>query len=207
MSRLKDPVGPHSKRVYQRRRIVILAVLIGIPVIALLIIFKPGSTGGVTKKDEVTLPSDFTETTAPKKTAAADDVPGCKKSNIDVTAVANKESFAAGENPELWMTISNTGSKPCVIDLGTKEMSFEILSGEESYWVSTHCQTGADSREVILEPDNPLSTTPIVWDRTRSAPETCDVPREPVPANGAAYRLYATANAVKSSEGWQFLLD
>jgi hypothetical protein len=211
MSRLKDPVGPHSKRVYQRRRIVLLAVLIGIPVIALLIIFKPGSTGGVAKTEEVSLSADFSETSNPKKSTAADDLPGCKKSNIDVTAVANKESYGPGENPEIWMTVSNTGSKPCVIDLGTKELSFEIVSGSEAqpevYWVSTHCQTGSDSREVILEPDNPLSTTPLVWDRTRSAPETCDVAREPVPAGGAAYRLYATANSVKSSEGWQFLLN
>lgn len=210
MSRLKDPVGPHSKRVYQRRRIVLLAVLIGIPVIALLIIFKPGSSGGVTKSEEVTLPSDLTETTSPKKTTAADEVPGCTKSNIDVTAVANKESYGPGENPEIWMTISNTGTKPCVIDLGTKELSFEIVSGSqtqpETYWVSTHCQTGADSREVILEPENPLSTSPLVWDRTRSSPETCNVARQPVPADGAAYRLYATANSVKSPEGWQFLL-
>lgn len=210
MSRLKDPVGPHSKRVYQRRRIVLLAVLIGIPVIALLIIFKPGSSGGVTKSEEVTLPSDLTETTSPKKTTAADEVPGCTKSNIDVTAVANKESYGPGENPEIWMTISNTGTKPCVIDLGTKELSFEIVSGSqtqpETYWVSTHCQTGADSREVILEPENPLSTSPLVWDRTRSSPETCGVAREPVPADGAAYRMYATANSVRSAEGWQFLL-
>lgn len=206
MSRLKDPVGPHSKRVYQRRRILLLAILVGIPVIVLLLIFKPGSSGGATKTEEVVLPSDLTETTTPKKTTAADEVPGCTKSNIDVTAVANKESYGPGENPEIWMTVSNTGSKPCVVDLGTKELSFEIVSGEEPYWVSTHCQTGADSREVILEPDNPLSTAPIVWDRTRSAPETCDAAREPVPAGGAAYRLYATANSVKSADGWQFLL-
>lgn len=188
----------------------VLAILIVIPVIALLFIFKPGSSGGVQKSEEVELPSDLTKTSTAKKTTAADDVPGCKKSDIDVTAVASKESYGPGENPEIWMTISNTGTKPCVVDLGTKELLFEIVSGSqtqpETYWISTHCQTGADSREVILEPDNPLSTTPLTWDRTRSAPETCNVPREPVVADGAAYRVYATANSVKSAEGWQFLL-
>lgn len=204
MSSLKEPVGPHSKKVYLRRRLILLAILISIPVIVLLIIFRPGSTGGVSDRKEVTLPADLSAD-ATKETAEGE-TPGCKKGDIDVTAVASKTSYSPGENPEIWMTISNSGTEPCVIDLGTKELSFEITSGAETYWLSTDCQTGADSREVLLEPGNPLSTEPLVWDRTRSSPETCNLERPPVPGDGAAYHLFATANAVKSSDSWQFLL-
>lgn len=206
MSTLKDPVGPHSKKIYLRRRLILLAILISIPIIVLLIIFRPGSTGGVSDRKEVTLPSDLAADGKTNSKSSESDTPGCKKGDINVTAVANKASYAPGENPEIWMTISNSGTEPCVIDLGTKELSFEITSGSETYWSSTDCQTGADSREVILEPGNPLSTEPLVWDRTRSSPETCNTERAAVPADGAAYHLFATANAVKSSESWQFLL-
>ena len=207
MASLKDPVGPHSPSVYRRRRLVALLVLIAIPVVVLLIIFKPGSTGGVTERQKVDVPADIKSGSTKKATTNADDLPGCKKSNLTVTAVASKESYAAGESPEIWMTISNSGTKPCVVDLGTKELSFSIKSGDEVYWNSVDCQTGADSREVILSPDNPLSTQKITWDRTRSSPETCAVAREPVPAGGAAYKVTATANGVESAEPWQFLLN
>lgn len=205
MSRLTDPVGPHSKRVYRRRRIVVLSAVVLIPtIVVLLLVFKPGSSGGVTETKTVEVPKDLNAT--PTKTTEAADLPGCKKSNIDVTAVASKQDYAAGENPEIWMTISNTGKSPCVIDLGTKELSYEITSGQESYWKSTDCQQEADSREVILEPSNPLSVEKIAWDRTRSAPETCAAERPPVPAGGATYNVYATANGVKSATPWSFLL-
>lgn len=207
MASLKDPVGPHSPSVYRRRRLVALLVLIAIPVVVLLIIFKPGSTGGVTERQKVDVPADIKSGSTKKATTNADDLPGCKKSNLTVTAVASKESYAAGESPEIWMTISNSGTKPCVVDLGTKELSFSIKSGDEVYWNSVDCQTGADSREVILSPENPLSTQKITWDRTRNSPETCAVAREPVPAGGAAYKVTATANGVESAEPWQFLLN
>ena len=207
MARLKNPVGPHDKKVYLRRRLAVLGGLLAIVVVVLLIVFRPGSSGGVERATEVALPDDLTIETSPEATKKAeDDLPGCKKSDLAVTAVASKESYGAGENPEIWMTISNTSSKPCVVDLGTKEMVFEITSGSEPYWNSTHCQTGADSREIILEPDNPLSTQPIVWDRTRSAPETCDGERPVVPAGGAAYKVKASVNGVQSPDAWQFLL-
>jgi len=181
-------------------------MLIAVPLALLLIIVRPGASGGVAETKPVTLPEDLSATQDATDEAAAD-LPGCKKSDIDVTAVASKPAYGPGENPELWMTISNTGSKPCIIDLGTKEMVFEVKSGDELYWLSSHCQVDADSREVILEPDNPLSTEPIIWDRTRSSPETCEGERPIVPAGGAAYRLSVTANSVQSSNAFQFLLN
>lgn len=207
MSSLKEPVGPHDKRVYLRRRLIVLGGLLAIVVVVLLIVFRPGSSGGVERAQEVELPSDLTVEGAKETEKKSDDEPpGCRKSDIAVTAVASKKAYSPGENPELWMTISNRGAKPCIIDLGTKEMVFEIKSGSELYWNSTDCQTAADSREVILEPENPLSTAPLVWDRTRSAPDTCGSERPPVPGGGAAYHLTASVNGIASADSWQFLL-
>lgn len=206
MSKVREPAGPLPKSVYVRRRILLLTLLIAIPVVIVLFIVRPGSSGGVAESKPVTLPEDLSVDGADPESSAAD-LPGCKKSDIDVTAVASKPAYAPGENPELWMTISNTGAEACVIDLGTQEMVFEVKSGDELYWLSSHCQVDADSREVILEPDNPLSTEPIIWDRTRSSPETCEGERPVVPAGGAAYNLRVTANSVASSNEFQFLLN
>ena len=100
-----------------------------------------------------------------------------------------------------------TGHKKQQFPLRVLGLGLTIKSGDEVYWKSVDCQTGADSREVILSPDNPLSTQKITWDRTRSSPETCAAVREPVPAGGAAYNVTATANGVESAEPWQFLLN
>jgi hypothetical protein len=205
MAKLKEPIGPLDKKVYLRRRIVLLLLVVGIPVAVLLFVFRPGSSGGVDQRQEISLPSDFTGA-SDEAVAPEEELPGCKKSDIDVTVAASKQSYGPGETPEIWMTISNTSSEPCVVDLGTKEMVFEITSGDELYWSSTHCQVDADSREVILEPKNPLSTAPLVWERSRSSPETCEGERPAAPGGGAAYNVRASANSVASSNAWQFLL-
>jgi len=205
MAKQSAPVGALDRKVYLRRRIVLLLIIVALPVGALLLIFRPGSSGGVDPRQEISLPADFTGQ-SDEETLLEEEIPGCKKSSIDVTVAASEQSYGAGETPEIWMTISNTSSEPCIIDLGTKEMVFEIKSGQELYWLSTHCQVDADSREVILEPGNPLSTQPLFWERTRSSPETCEGDRPAVPAGGAAYNVRATVNSVPSSNAWQFLL-
>ena len=59
---------------------------------------------------------------------------------------------------------------------------------------------------MILEPGTPLSTDPIEWDRTRSSPETCEIARDPVVADGATYHLHVAAGGVQGSGTAPFLL-
>ena len=59
----------------------------------------------------------------------------------------------------------------------------------------------------VFEPNVPQSTTPIPWDRTRSATETCQGDRPPVTAGGASYHLTVLVGDIKSATTAQFILN
>ena len=105
------------------------------------------------------------------------------------------------------VTITNTGKNICVLNAGTKAQIFTVTSGTEVYWSSTDCQVDPIDAEVSLVPGTPISSSaPIVWDRTRSTPETCTGPREAVPADGASYHLSVSVDGFASAETKQFQL-
>jgi hypothetical protein len=187
----------------------VVAVIIAI----VLVIVRPGSSQGDEKGGgAATGATDTAKSTAPPETVipteqtAADGAP-CEAGQVLVEAVTDKSEYQAGEQPQLSVTITNTGRNVCVLNAGTSAQVFTIKSGEEVYWTSTDCQTDAVDADVSLTPGTPVSSAvPIIWDRTRSAPDTCDAPREAVPAAGASYHLAVTVDGIESAESKQFLL-
>ena len=59
MNTLRDPVGPESKGVYLRRRLLVLGGLLAIVAFVVLVIVKPGSSGGAASAPEVKLPDEI----------------------------------------------------------------------------------------------------------------------------------------------------
>ncbi len=211
MSGWKEPVGPKSKSVYVRRRILVLLGLLALVAAAVLIILKPGSIGGAATNPTVNVPAGVSDANQVETGDSGDGKQAgktaeCRSDLLEVTPITDRDSYAAGEHPKLSLSIVNTGKKSCTADLGTAGMVFAVTSGTDQVWVSTDCQKSPDHREVILEPGKKLTTEPITWDRTRSSKKTCDVSREPVVAGGASYHLDATAAGVESTGTVQFLL-
>ena len=190
----------------------VLLGLIAVIVAIVLIIVRPGSSQG----DEPDTPAATngpatTEATEPATAipteATAADGDACAGKQIIVEAVTDKSSYEAGEQPQLSVTLTNIGKNVCVLNAGTSAQVFTITSGAEVYWQSTHCQVDPIDAEVSLTPGTPVSSSvPIVWDRTRSSAETCDGPREAVPAGGASYHLGVTVDGFESAADKQFLL-
>lgn len=188
---------------YIRRRLFVLAGLLAVIAVIVLVIVKPGS-GGPPDAQKVAVPEGL-QTTAP------DDEDGtgpeaCAAGQLDVTPIADKTDYAAGEMPALALSVENTGQDACTADLGTAGMELVVSSGEDEVWRSMDCQENAESLPVILDPGKPVETEPVQWDRTRSSPETCGITREPVNADGASYHLRATAGGTPGSGTAQFLL-
>lgn len=206
MAGWKEPVGPKDKSVYMRRRILVLLGLIALALAVVLIIVKPGSSGGAASSREVVMPEDLVAAEKADAELRAEEVPACGSGQLAVEPIVDGGSYAPGEPPQLALSIENIGEKPCTADLGTAGMVFEITSGSDSVWRSTDCQEGAEHLSVILEPGTPLTTESIPWDRTRSSAETCDVSREQVTAGGASYHLHAAVAGVESKDTAQFLL-
>jgi hypothetical protein len=108
--------------------------------------------------------------------------------------------------PQLSLTITNTGTTPCVYNVGTSQQVLTITSGAETYWMSSDCQTDPSDLEAVLEPGKTETSAPVQWSRERSAADACGTPGAQVPAEGASYYLTANVGDVAAQESRQFLL-
>jgi hypothetical protein len=219
MSTIKNPVGPKPSKVYWRRRAVVLLGLVAVVVIIVLIIVRPGSSSNVGSTTPAgapttSAPSDGappTTPTVPQDVAAqplADgETAACDPANIQVTPVTDADTYAAGANPQLSMSLTNSGATACSINVGTAQQVYTIRSGEEQYWVSTDCQAEPTDMPTVIEAGATLASTPFAWDRTRSAPDTCSSADRPqVPGAGASYHLDVSIGGFGSAVSKQFIL-
>lgn len=201
MSTFRNPVGPQPSSVYWRRRIVVGAALLAVIVIILLLFFQPKGAPPTASDPKTTAAPTVDASSAP-----ADPQKACAPGVVDITASTDKLSYGAGENPQITLTVTNRGAVPCTINAGTTQQEYLITSGSELYWNSRDCQTDAVDAPVVLQPNVPVSTTPLTWERVRSSPTTCDSPRDPVPAGGASYHLNINLGDLKSNDV-QFILN
>ncbi len=210
MSTIKNPVGPHSRSVYRRRRLVVLLGLIAVITAIVLIIVGRGSADDSLAASPSPKPSQGASTT-PSASAApgAADGANCTAAQVTVEAITDANIYAAGELPLLSLSVTNTGTNDCVLDVGTSQQVYAITSGKDQYWSSTDCQEDATEAKVLLKVGaTEKSADPIKWDRTRSAPDTCaDESRPAVPADGASYYLTTKVGDIVSAEPKQFLLN
>ncbi|WP_393916684.1 hypothetical protein [Halostreptopolyspora alba] len=104
-----------------------------------------------------------------------DDIPApeepgdpCQPQDVVVTAETDKEDYAWDEEPEIEVTVVNTGDQTCTVDVGPTAMEVRITSGDDRVFSSADCvkgKEGSDKRE--LSRGVPETTT-VTWDRTRS---------------------------------------
>lgn len=200
MSTLRNPVGPQPPSVYWRRRLLVLLGLIAVIVVIVLIIVRPGS-GPDAKPTNSPKPSSTSAGPTPTPTfSSAAGGEACNPAQIALTAVTDSNSYNAGVNPQISMTILNAGSAPCTFDVGTGAQEYIITSGTDRIWSSKDCQTSPTSTPQVLQPGVPLSTTPFAWDRTRSSTDTCATSRPAAVAGpeGPTYRLQVKLGTVES---------
>jgi hypothetical protein len=202
MSTIRNPVGPQSKGVYWRRRILVLLGLIAIIVVIVLIVTGRGSATPEKNTGKTTSTAPVDASTAPPAAGAA-----CDPKDIELLAITDAASYDAGVQPMLSLTITNIGTEPCSINAGTSQQEFIITSGSETIWNSKDCQQNPVDAEITLQPNTPNSTTPIAWDRTRSSVGTCAATDRPqVTGGGASYHLSVKVGDIESPETKQFLL-
>jgi hypothetical protein len=196
MSTIRNPVGPQPGNVYWRRRLLVLLGIVAVIVIIILIVVRPG--GGKPVAHNTTTPHTAVAAAAP-----------CKPSDVKVVGVTDALSYAAGVNPMLSLSITNTGSTACSFKDGSDQQAYVITSGTEKIWSSKDCQTGAVSATTTLQPGVAVKSTPFAWTRSRSNPAACSATNPPqVTAGGASYHLTVTVNGVSSAkaDSPQFLL-
>lgn len=210
----------HSAAVYRRRRLA--AVLILVLVIAAvaagvwLAVAQPWmATTAAPAATRSTAPDD-TSTVAPtpaSPTPSPEDTepPGvvaCEANDVEVTAVTDADTYAAGELPKLSITLTSRSDRDCTLNVGSSTQRFVVTSGKDVWWRSTDCQTDPSDQIATLKAGSTVSTlTPVVWDRTRSAVDTCDQEnRSRAPGGGASYHVSVSIGGFDSATTRQIIL-
>lgn len=206
MSAFRNPVGPQSPGVYWRRRFVVLVLLVAV-IIAVVLFVSSLTSGGAPVSSPSPKPVVASPSGGVSASPSAIEGAACDPSVVTVVAKTDTNSYAAKQLPQLSFTITNMGAASCTYNVGTTQQAYVITSGAEQYWSSKDCETGAIDSPLLLQPNTPVASAAIPWDRTRSSTSTCDSTRPAVPAGGATYSLTVTVGAAAASKPTSFLLN
>lgn len=227
----------HSPSVYRRRRIVLVLALIVIGLFVWLLIAQPWRGAAAESPDPTPkptqsaasgLPVPETSTASPTPTTTTTDVDAaasatpaptpnqtepptakpCVARDVAVEPLTDQDTYAAGQNPQLSIRLTNNGAADCTLNVGTSGQAFTIMSGSDVWWRSTDCQTEPSDMVVLLAAGQVVtSAAPLAWDRTRSSVSTCDDPnRQIAPGGGASYHLSVELGGIPSTQSAQILL-
>ena len=203
---MSEQPGRQPASVYRRRRLVVGVAFLAVVVVVVLLIWGVASgAGSGSDPDDEGSPSS-SDSPNPSDTPDADGSTPCDPAVIVLTPVTDKTEYQAGENPMISMTIVNSGTSACTLNVGTDAQYYSIVSGDDPIWNSRDCQQDPAPLEQVLQPGVELTTTPFPWDRTRSSTDTCASDRPQVDAGGATYRLSVELGEAKSLEDTPFLL-
>lgn len=232
MSSFKHPVGSRPSSVYWKRRLLVGLVLLLVIVVIVLFAAKAGAGSGGAPAAAPSSPAASPAASAPASpasaptsaatgaagavgaTAAATDAPtasasngACSASDITLKPIADKNSYSSLQQPQISMSITNSSTSACSIDLGSSQQTLTITSGAETYWSSKDCQVNGTHQTVKITAGQTLTTPAIAWDRTRSSTTTCDKTRSSVPAGGASYHLSVAVGSIKSETSALMVLN
>jgi hypothetical protein len=178
----------------------------GLLVIALLWWIISGIVGFV---GGIFSPAAAPTASAPVIVAGAPCAPGTVQviAGIGDSTQTSQASFAKGENPFVWFSLTNNGTVACTFDAGSSVSFYSITSGSETIWDSHDCDRSADASAVItLQPGETQKSGASTWLRVYSSSTGCSTGQTPVAGNGASYHLQATVNGVISNDV-QFVLN
>lgn len=92
----------------------------------------------------------------------------CDPKAVVVHLAGAKAVYAAAEAPRFQVTVVNTGTVSCTVDVGPARMELRINSGSDRIWSSADCPSGTGSSIQLLRRGIPYLGT-LTWDRRRSS--------------------------------------
>ncbi|MBO3095670.1 hypothetical protein [Cellulomonas dongxiuzhuiae] len=158
------PAPRPPARVYWVRRFVVL----GLPllVVVVLVVWWTGrGSEAAAEADPGTVPV----ATPSPTTAAEPGVPECAPEQLALAVTPGAEAFAAGVDPTFEVTVTNSGSEPCLVDAGDGRREVVITSGEDRVWSSLDCVPADPDARTLLLAGGQSDVTQLGWPRERSA--------------------------------------
>jgi hypothetical protein len=133
---------------------------------------------------------------APEPTPTPSATPSCNQNLVTVSASTDKAAYGPGENPLLTLKVTNGGTMPCEVNIGTSQMEFLVTSGADRIFSSRDCQAKSEDLVKIIAP-GASETANFPWPRNRSV-EGCQ-PVEAKPGGGGAYYIFTAKLGSKAS--------
>jgi hypothetical protein len=130
--------------------------------------------------------------------------PGCNQNLVTVSGSTDKAAYGPGENPMLTLKVTNGGTMPCEINIGTSQMEFLVTSGPDRIFSSRDCQAVSEDLLKMIAP-GASETANFPWPRNRSV-EGCQ-PVESKPGGGGAYYIFTAKLGSRASPKAVFQLN
>lgn len=208
-----------SAAVYRRRRLAILLLVLIVAAAGVggvwLAVAQPWNAPASAPQPadaEDAAPDGAASAPSDSPSPAPSETPGlvaCEATDVEVKAITDAESYAAGVLPKLSIELTNIGARDCTLNVGSRTQLFTVTSGADVWWQSAHCQTDPSDMIVTLEAGSTVrSATPVVWDRTRSSEQTCAEKNRPrAPGGGASYHVTVSIGGFASAGSRQIFLQ
>jgi hypothetical protein len=146
--------------------------------------------------------SSSARTATPTPTPSA--TSGCNQNLVTVSGSTDKAAYGPGENPMLTLKVTNGGTMPCEINIGTSQMEFLVTSGPDRIFSSRDCQAVSEDLVKVIAP-GASETANFPWPRNRSV-EGCQ-PVESKPGGGGAYYIFTAKLGSRASPKAVFQLN
>lgn len=141
---------------------------------------------------------------APEPTPTPSATPTCNQNLVTVSASTDKAAYGPGENPMLTLKVTNGGTMPCQVNIGTSQMEYLVTSGPDRIFSSRDCQAKSEDLVKIIGP-GASETANFPWSRNRSV-EGCQ-PVEAKPGGGGAYYIFTAKLGSRASPEAVFQLN
>jgi hypothetical protein len=201
-----------SPAVYRRRRLFVGIALL----IVLGLAFGGFAVGGAFNGTEQ---ASSTESTAPDAPAPSDSpsaatsaaptptptpTPSCNQNLVTVSASTDKPAYGPDEKPLLSLKVTNGGTMPCEVNIGTSQMEFAVTSGPDRIFSSKDCQAKSEDLIKTLAP-GASETANFQWAQNRTL-EGCQAIATK-PGGGGAYYIFTAKLGSKASPKAVFQLN
>ncbi len=162
------PARPPA-RVFWVRRLVVLGLpvlLVGL-VAGLVLAPDDPTSSGPAPSAPAAAPA-----VTPTPTTTVDPVGGigeCAASALGLAISPTEASFARGVAASFTVTITNTGTLPCVVDAGETYREIVVTSGDDRVWSNRDCASADSDPRTLLLDRGQQDVTQLAWNRERSA--------------------------------------
>ncbi|HET7140535.1 MAG TPA: hypothetical protein VFI36_10280 [Arthrobacter sp.] len=199
-----------SAAVYRRRRLFVGTALLLAVAVAFGGFAVAGAFSGTEQASSTVGATETAPAAGASPSATPDSVPtptptpSCNQNLVTVSASTDKAAYGPGENPLLSLKVTNGGTMPCEVNIGTSQMEFVVTSGADRIFSSKDCQAKSEDLVKTLAP-GASETANFPWSRNRTL-EGCS-PIAAKPGGGGAYYIFTAKLGSKASPKAVFQLN